>query len=393
MNDKHDRVIAMIAGGAFGIALALLIGAAVGQRAAGNGGMRTDTGSSTTGYGGTTTSTGYGAGYGLYFGSDTSSHGFVEDSSSDLHLLGPDGSTDVAFGEDGSVTFASGVSATTGAFTGDLTLSGDVAQTTTLSAATGTEYAYKLDYTTNKAAGDDYGLRINMTDTASPGESYPLWVGVGGAYKLRVNNSGTTLAAGSITSGGFLTTGSASGILLGAAGITSRSTNGDLVLNPDGTGDIILDTGGGPVQIGDRTFSWDHAPTGLGVEGSAEIQGSLYVRDDIMIDFPLEMGEDSGVAALVDKSVTAGSSTEESITIKIDAVEYVTLYADGDGAGGITNKKIQAQQPVYFVLASTDPCASAGYGPGAIFRNSAYQPCYCDASTDARRMDADTDCY
>ena len=66
--------------------------------------------------------------------------------------------------------------------------------TRTLSAATGNEVAWPLNYTTNKlTSGNDTGLQINMTDTASPGTSYPFEVNVGGDQKFAV--SGTAALA------------------------------------------------------------------------------------------------------------------------------------------------------------------------------------------------------
>ena len=70
---------------------------------------------------------------------------------------------------------------------------------TTLSAATGNEIAYQLNYTTNTAtSGNDTGLLINMTDTASPGTSNLLDLQVGGVSKFKVDNTGTITNTGGI---------------------------------------------------------------------------------------------------------------------------------------------------------------------------------------------------
>ena len=62
---------------------------------------------------------------------------------------------------------------------------------TTLSAATGDEIAYQLNYTTNKAtSGNDTGLLINQTDTASPGTSFLIDAQVGGVSKHAIKNDG-----------------------------------------------------------------------------------------------------------------------------------------------------------------------------------------------------------
>ncbi len=77
---------------------------------------------------------------------------------------------------------------------------------TTLSAATGNEVAYQLNYTTNKlTSGNDTGLLINMTDTASPGTSYLIDAQVGGVSKFSVRNDGLiTTPSNLIASGGIL---------------------------------------------------------------------------------------------------------------------------------------------------------------------------------------------
>jgi len=81
----------------------------------------------------------------------------------------------------------------------DTTFSGDITQTTTLSAATGNEAAHTLNYTVNKAtSGDDTGLLISMTDTASPGTSLPLDIQVGGTSVLKVDSAGDITTSGDL---------------------------------------------------------------------------------------------------------------------------------------------------------------------------------------------------
>jgi len=69
---------------------------------------------------------------------------------------------------------------------------------TTLSAATGDEVAYRLEYTTNKAtSGNDTGLVLNMTDTASPGTSKLLDLTINGTIsRFTVHNSGNVFNNG-----------------------------------------------------------------------------------------------------------------------------------------------------------------------------------------------------
>jgi len=60
-----------------------------------------------------------------------------------------------------------------------------------LSAATGNEVAYQLNYTTNKTiSGNDTGLLINQTDTVSPGISNLIDAQVGNVSKFSVDNLG-----------------------------------------------------------------------------------------------------------------------------------------------------------------------------------------------------------
>jgi hypothetical protein len=62
---------------------------------------------------------------------------------------------------------------------------------TYLSAPTGDETAFTLNYTTNKSAsGNDFGLVINWTDISSPGSSYPLVVFRNNNYLFRILDSG-----------------------------------------------------------------------------------------------------------------------------------------------------------------------------------------------------------
>jgi len=63
--------------------------------------------------------------------------------------------------------------------------------TSSLTAATGNEVAYTLNYTTNKlTSGNDTGLLIAMTDTASPGTSRPLDITVGGSTVFNIDQLG-----------------------------------------------------------------------------------------------------------------------------------------------------------------------------------------------------------
>lgn len=74
---------------------------------------------------------------------------------------------------------------------GTITPASRIHGVTTLSAATGDEIAYQLNYTTNKAtSGNDTGLLINHTDTASPGLSYLLQGQLNGADRFLVRNDG-----------------------------------------------------------------------------------------------------------------------------------------------------------------------------------------------------------
>ena len=84
---------------------------------------------------------------------------------------------------------------------------GSMQFTGSLSAATGDQYAVKINYTTNKAtSGNDTGLLINHTDTASPGTSLIVDLQVASVSKIQVSNAGVVTGNNS----GFLTLSAAS---------------------------------------------------------------------------------------------------------------------------------------------------------------------------------------
>lgn len=84
-------------------------------------------------------------------------------------------------------------------WSGNIAATGVQVNTATLSAATGDERAFAINYTTNKAtSGNDMGLKIVQTDTASPGTSWLIWSGVGTTEKFSVTNGGTVTLAGSL---------------------------------------------------------------------------------------------------------------------------------------------------------------------------------------------------
>jgi len=74
---------------------------------------------------------------------------------------------------------------------------GNATFTTSLTAASGNEIAFALNYTTNKAAGNDTGLVVNQTDTASPGTSLLADFQVAGVSKFNINNLGVIGIGGS----------------------------------------------------------------------------------------------------------------------------------------------------------------------------------------------------
>lgn len=98
---------------------------------------------------------------------------------------------------DSSGNFVIGSSTTSRGFY----LYGKQVSTASLSAATGDEVAYTLNYTVNKSSsGDDTGLLIAMTDTASPGSSYGIHYTVGGTSKFYVDSSGYLTCVGEYVS-------------------------------------------------------------------------------------------------------------------------------------------------------------------------------------------------
>jgi hypothetical protein len=86
---------------------------------------------------------------------------------------------------------------------------------------------------------------------------------------------------------GFIETGGAGGWVGTATSDLNMDTykittglNQDLILDPNGTGDINLEAGSGIVQVGTTPYAWGHSPQ-FGVEGIAEIDGALYADSTI----------------------------------------------------------------------------------------------------------------
>jgi len=148
---------------------------------------------------------------------------------------------------------------------------------TVLNAATGDQIAAHIRYTTNKASsGDDYGLKISMTDTASPGTSYPLYVVVGTAPKLQMDNAGNVNFGNSISAGPI---GDSSIVTIGKTYIQAASTLGAnfRIFGPSASYWTSFLTS--PVAIGDNVYVPAYVTPAAGVllvETAIESQGPVY---------------------------------------------------------------------------------------------------------------------
>jgi len=120
---------------------------------------------------------------------------------------------------------------------------GNVSLTTALTAASGNEAAFTLNYTTNKAAGNDTGLVVNMTDTASPGTSYLQEWYVGADQKAYIDSDGIINS-----DTGFQT-------LLYINGSYVSPVNTDTTLNMQGRGMSTADRVGISIGYGTHTQS------------------------------------------------------------------------------------------------------------------------------------------
>jgi len=88
---------------------------------------------------------------------------------------------------------------------------------TLMDGATGNEYAFSIEYTTNKSGCtppdcDDYGLVVNQTATSAPGTSYLFSFEVGGARRVWASAGGNLYAGGLSAFGAGLFAGSTSSL-------------------------------------------------------------------------------------------------------------------------------------------------------------------------------------
>ena len=165
---------------------------------------------------------------------------------------------------------------------------------TTLSADTGNEVAYQLNYTTNKVtSGNDTGLLINMTDTASPGSSILLDLQIGGVSKGHFNNGGEWRNLNAVKS----------------------SSNTPLTIGVDGS---ISVPGKGQVQLGS-------ASTFTGVSG--DFHGLKIVSN-----YNQASGTASNTDLLITRTETAiGSGAQYLIDAQVGGVNKFNVSNIGNG--------------------------------------------------------------
>ena len=180
--------------------------------------------------------------------------------------------------------------------TGTLTSTlGNATFTTALTAASGNEAAFTLNYTTNKAAGNDTGLVVNMTDTASPGTSLLADFQVGGVSKAYITNSG----------GGYF------------------SALNTVSVNPTGS---ILNFGN--FQSGTSTmtaFSFSHLTAKTLTSGS-------WTLLEITPSYNQTSGTAANTDLLINRTETAiGSGTQRLLSAQVGSVERVGFDNKGFG--------------------------------------------------------------
>ncbi len=201
----------------------------------------------------------------------------------------------------------------------------------TLSAATGDEVVYSLNYTTNKAtSGNDTGLQINMTDTASPGTSYLIDARVGGTSKFWVDSSGNALIA--------------NGMRLGSANASISPAGSKLLLNSTEKIEMRL---WGDISSG-NAFEFKPGMAGLQLTGSSGVQSFLSIIPEInqsgtagyngIFLNVTETGIGSGPNNLIDLQVDSSSKflVDNTGNVGIGTTSpYSKLSVWGDALGNI----------------------------------------------------------
>jgi hypothetical protein len=201
--------------------------------------------------------------------------------------------------------------------------------TTTLTAASGNEIAYRLKYTTNKAAGNDTGLIIDYTRTSAAGTSRLLDLQIASASIFSVNHFGTMTTALNIVGGGSITAGSSAQFTVGSTGLT-KITGASLASTPAfWTSGAWLVTGTGSsckphVTIeGVAGTAWSTVGTGLGINAASGFTGNLI---DAQLNNAARFSVDSaGVLNAVKFKVngTAGANFGPAAATSITVVDGI----------------------------------------------------------------------
>lgn len=210
---------------------------------------------------------------------------------------------------------------------------------TTLSAATGNEVAYTLNYTTNKASsGDDTGLLINHTDTASPGTSYLIDAQVGGTSRFNVKNTGDVTLANATAQ-----------LLLP---LSNDATTPTLAFGDGDTGfyessdDVLLYSRAGTAEFQFQTNVFQGVTDGSGTirnGASGATTATFYIKGD----------DDTGIGSAAADQLSLVSGGKEMMRLVEDTVSYIQVPNDSwiravdyAGTGSVNMFKINASDEI-----------------------------------------------
>ena len=213
----------------------------------------------------------------------------------------------------------------------------------TLSAATGNEIAYQLNYTTNKAtSGNDTGLLINQTDTLSPGVSKLISAGTGGgtyAEKFGVDNAGDVVA-GKYNTVAISGTSTPALSVTGTASI-SNANNGDNAANTTYANDY-------------RAANFVAGTNYEAALGNPSVSGYVPSKSTGgVVTWVANGGGGSGTVT----SVTAGAGLTQSGTASVNPTIDVVSHA---GSAGTIGTITVTADSVGVNLGTTSTTAAAG---------------------------------
>jgi len=245
--------------------------------------------------------------------------------------------------------------------------------TAQLTASSGVQAFMKVNPDVEQTGTAGYtGLLVDVTETGTgSGTSNIIDFGVGGDTKFRIDNTGRVFLSSNSLYLGTVTTSaqignSSNGILVRqnvdlAAGnfLDIKTGSGDEFTASSGTQSFVYlepkinqtSTAGYTGLLMDVT----ETATGSGANNLLDLQvataskfsvdnsGNVSIAGDYNMNFPMDLGEDSGFLTVMDKEVSAtpAAGTEESVYFDIDHEDFFAMYAEADSSGGIQNESIQ----------------------------------------------------